>query len=330
MTNHSPDVKRIIVTSGEPAGIGPDILIKIAQLPWQEELITLGDPDLLQTRAQKLGANLRLSAIDLAQQRSPHQPGTLKVIPIPLMTPTIPGETNPENAAYVMQQLKQAADICLSQKADALVTGPVQKAVLNQAGFKFTGHTEFFAHLCHVPQTVMLFVVEDCRIALVTTHLPLADVPKAITKEKFEKVLSILITSLKKQFHLAQPRVAVAGINPHAGEGGYLGREEIDTLIPVITAMQKSGHDVTGPLSADTIFIPQNIKKFDAILAMYHDQGLPIVKHLGFGHAVNMTLGLPFIRTSVDHGVALDLAGGPPEHIDAGSLAAAIRLAAML
>lgn len=313
---------RILITPGEPAGIGPDITVQIAQNTWPAELVAIADPQLLADRAKQLHLPLRLIECEAdkigAQGITPHEPGTLKILPIR-------NTSNTNNANYVIRTLELAASLCLKKNAHALVTGPVNKSLLNQAGIHFTGHTDFFAHYCHVAQTVMLFVVDDLKVALATTHLPLAKVPQAITAERLKLTITILREELKQYFHLPEPRILICGLNPHAGEGGYLGREEIDTITPVITDLNKLGYHLTGPLPADTIFTPEHLKKADAILAMYHDQALPVVKYLGFGHAVNMTLGLPFIRTSVDHGTAIDLAG--TGKANAGSMQAAIKLA---
>jgi 4-hydroxythreonine-4-phosphate dehydrogenase len=334
-------MQRILITPGEPAGIGPDITIAIAQQAWPAEIIALADPNLLAERAKQIGCELDIIEYDVknllaapsTQQSSQHsqnserfqhpqsfpysqsshsahhQAKTLKVIPHTLHAKVKAGELNPANSAYVLATLKQAADLCLNQQAEAIVTGPVHKAVMNQAGIAFSGHTEFFAQHSHVPHTVMLFVIDDLKVALASTHLPLAKVPQAITKEKLELVLSILHADLKQKFRISSPNILVCGLNPHAGEGGYLGREEIDTISPLLNDLRSQGYRLEGPLPADTIFTPPFLQRADAILAMYHDQALPVVKCLGFGNAVNVTLGLPFVRTSVDHGTALDIAG---------------------
>lgn len=319
---------RLLITLGEPAGIGPDIVVKIAQNMWESELIAVGDPDLLQSRAKLLNLPLTLQQADLSRPARRHEPGTLNIIPIALNTPCEPGVLNPLNANYVLETLKVAAKYCLNGKAQAVVTTPVHKSVINAAGIPFSGHTEFFAEFCQVKHTVMLFVADELRVALTTTHLPLAQVPAAITEQKVIQTLQILHRALKETFHLANPTILVCGVNPHAGESGYLGREEIDTLIPALEQARKAGMKLVGPVGADTAFTQQFLQEADAVLAMYHDQALPVVKQMSFGHAVNMTLGLPFIRTSVDHGTALDAAG--TMRADAGSLEVAVGLAERL
>ena len=293
--------KRIFITPGEPAGIGPDIVLQIAQEQWAAELVVLADASLLEERATQLGLSIKLA------------------------TQSIPGQLNPANANYVLQTLTHAASFCQQHATSALVTGPVHKGVINQAGYHFSGHTEFFANLCKVKQTIMLFVVDQFKVALATTHLPLKNVPQAITRDGLKILLSLLNAELKKYFRIEKPQIYVCGLNPHAGEEGYLGREEIEVITPALDELRQQGLNLFGPLSADTIFTPKFLEKADAILAMYHDQALPIVKHIGFGHAVNVTLGLPFIRTSVDHGTAVDIAGSGKA--DAGSMRAAMELA---
>ena len=318
-------IPRILITPGEPAGIGPDLVVQLAQQPWPVELVVASDLSLLQERAQQLGLPLQVVKADLTQAAMEHQAGVLKVIYVPLAMPCRAGELNPANATHVMHCLEVAAAACLQNKAQALVTGPVHKGVMNQADIPFRGHTEFFAHYCHVPHTIMLFVVDEMKVALATTHLPLVKVSQAITKKHLQATLVLLHEELKKRFHVADPRIVVCGLNPHAGEGGYLGEEEIHVIEPVLKNLRQQGMQLLGPLSADTVFIPQNLQSADAVLAMYHDQALPVIKHLGFGHAVNMTLGLPFLRTSVDHGTALDIAG--TKKGDASSFIAALKLA---
>lgn len=321
-------MKRILLTPGEPAGIGPDITIQIAQQSWPVEIIAIADPDMLLQRAKQLGLPLHINECDFNSTPVAHQSSTLNVFPIKLRTAAEAGKLNPDNAEYVIQTLKQAADACLNKQASAIVTGPVHKGVINQAGIAFTGHTEFFAQHCHVAHTVMLFVVDELKVALATTHLPLAHVSQAITKERLQLTLDIMNTELKRQFGISAPRILICGLNPHAGEGGYLGREEIDIIAPLINDLRNQGFQLEGPLPADTIFTQQYLKRADAVLAMYHDQALPLVKYLGFGHAVNVTLGLPFVRTSVDHGTAVDIAG--KSLADAGSMSAALQLAVTL
>lgn len=317
--------ERILITPGEPAGIGPDITIHIAQQKWPVELVAVTDPTLLTQRAKQIGLPLRLVDSNLEHDPTPNAAGVLKILPMPMQEPVRPGELNIGNTPFVISTLETAANICLKKKAAALVTGPVHKGIINKAGIAFYGHTEFFAQLCNAPHTVMLFVIDKLRVALVTTHIPLNNVSQALTKEKLIATLTLIHESLKKYFALPSPRIFVCGLNPHAGEGGYLGREEIDTIIPVLNAMRKQDYNIEGPLPADTIFTPKYLERADVILAMYHDQGLPLVKYIGFGQAVNLTLGLPFIRTSVDHGTAIDIAG--TKEADPGSMHAAIKLA---
>jgi len=304
----------IVITPGEPAGIGPDITLHILQQPWPANLMVVCDPDLLIARAKLLGISL--------------DDKKFQIIPISLSEPCHPGQLNPANANYVLRCLETATDLCLTKKADALVTGPIHKGIMNSAGIPFTGHTEFLANYCHAKQSLMLFVTEKLKVALMTTHLRLADVPKAITREKLRNTLLLLNEELKTRFQIQQPHLLVCGLNPHAGEQGYLGSEEIDIMEPVIAELCKMGLTITGPLPADTVFTPHYLQFADAILAMYHDQALPVVKYLGFGHAVNVTLGLPIIRTSVDHGTALDIVG--TSSVDAGSMMAAVALAVKL
>lgn len=305
--------RRIIITPGEPAGIGPDLTIMMAQQSWPVELVVVADPDLLMQRAEQLQLPLDLTT------------DSLRLIPVSLSAPVKAGVADPRNADYVMRTLAIAADHCKKQEAAAVVTGPVNKEIINQAGIAFTGHTEFFAQSCGVPQTIMLFVVDDLKVALVTTHLPLAKVSAAITRDRLMHTVGILHAGLKQFFQLANPRILVCGLNPHAGEGGYLGREEIEVIAPALEELRQQGYALQGPLAADTIFTPAFLKQGDAVLSMYHDQALPLVKYIGFGHAVNVTLGLPFVRTSVDHGTALDVAG--TGRADPGSMLAALQLA---
>jgi 4-hydroxythreonine-4-phosphate dehydrogenase len=320
--------KRILITPGEPAGIGPDITIQLAQSDWSVELVVIADPALLQARAQMLKLPLNIISCDLQSTPKAHRATTLNVLPVQTTHSVTPGKLDPIHASYVLHTLNLAAELCERQSAAAVVTGPVNKENMNAAGIPFTGHTEFFAQHAKIPHTVMLFVVEKLRVALATTHLPLAQVSAAITKERLRLVLSILQSELQKKFRLAHPRILICGLNPHAGEGGYLGREEIETITPVLNELRQEGFDLIGPLPADTLFTPKHLATTDAVLAMYHDQALPLVKYLGFGNAVNVTLGLPFVRTSVDHGTALDIAG--TGQADAGSLKAALALAIQL
>jgi 4-hydroxythreonine-4-phosphate dehydrogenase len=322
-------IPRVLITPGEPAGIGPDVALQIIQKNWPAELIVIADPDLLIQRARQIGLSLQLMEHDQRQPIRPHQPGKLSIIPIKLNMPVESGKLNSANADYVARTLDMAAMLCIKKSADALVTGPVHKGVMNQAGMAFTGHTEFFAKICHAPHTVMLFVIDQMKVALTTTHLSLANVPQAITKERLRATLSILHDELQQKFHIRSPRLLVCGLNPHAGEGGHLGREEIEIITPLLEELRtQQQYQIEGPLPADTIFTSHYLQRADAVLAMYHDQGLPLVKYLGFGRAVNITLGLPFLRTSVDHGTALDIAG--TKAVDPGSMDAAVTLAIKL
>ena len=313
---------RIGLTAGEPAGIGAELVARIAALPNGSDLVVIADRDLIAQRARAIGIDLeRLADADTAP--TSHS-GSVRIEHVPLRVASIAGRLDPRNSAYVIDTLARAAEGAASGEFDAIVTAPVHKGVINEAGIAFTGHTEFFAGRAHC-DVVMMLVAGSLRVALATTHLPLAAVPAAITRDLLSSRLRILHADLRTRFGIAQPRIAVLGLNPHAGEGGHLGREEIETIEPVIAQLRAEGLDLVGPLPADTAFVPNRLAGFDAVLAMYHDQGLPVLKHAGFGHAVNVTLGLPWIRTSVDHGTALDLAGsGRADH---GSLVAATRLA---
>lgn len=319
-----PHPARIVITPGEPAGIGPDITLQLMMQDWPVELVVIADPHLMAARAKLLGRHLKIDTCDLSQAPVPHQAGLLKLFPLALSKPCHPGQLNSQHAAYVIDTLFLAADFCLSNKAQAVTTGPVHKGILNDAGFDFTGHTEFFAKAAHVEKTVMLFVTQHLKVALLTTHLPLSKVAPAITQESLISALTILKNDLVQKFHKRNPKILVCGLNPHAGEGGHLGEEEITIISPVIHSLRKNNWDIEGPFSADTLFVSEGLKQADAVLAMYHDQALPVVKYASFGQAVNVTLGLPFIRTSVDHGVALDKAGS--HQADASSLIAACKL----
>ncbi|QBZ83679.1 4-hydroxythreonine-4-phosphate dehydrogenase [Hydrogenovibrio crunogenus] len=300
---------RLVITSGEPAGIGPEQVIQLAQQDWDYEWVVIANKTLLTERAAQIGLPITLITFDASQPPCANRTGELKVIEIPLHAPVVAGQLNVKNADYVLKMLHTAIDTCQNQTFDAMVTGPIHKGIINQAGLKFTGHTELLAEATGTKQVVMMLATPGLRVPLVTTHLPLKEVPDAITPELLESVIRILHTSLKHQFQIESPKIFIMGLNPHAGEEGHLGREEIDTMNPVIASLQSEGMDLIGPLPADTIFSPSNLKVGDAFLAMYHDQGLPVLKYVGFGNAVNITLGLPFIRTSVDHGTALNLAG---------------------
>ncbi len=319
-----PAVRRLALTPGEPAGVGPELCVRIAQQAWPVELVAYADPGLLRTAAERLGLPLELVAHEPSRAPVPQAPGTLGIAPHPLATPAEPGRLDPANAGYVLDTLRAATAACQTGEAHALVTGPVHKGVINDAGIAFTGHTEFLADLTG-GHPVMLLACPGLRVALATTHLPLAEVPRALDAATLERVLRILVSDLASRFGIVRPRVLVCGLNPHAGEGGHLGREEIEVIEPVVERLRAEGLDLVGPLPADTAFTPPSLENADAVLAMYHDQGLPVLKHLGFGRAVNITLGLPIVRTSVDHGTALDLAGSG--QADPGSLVAALEAA---
>jgi len=314
---------RLAITTGEPAGIGPELVAALAATDIAADLIVVGDKDLLLLAAQTRGLTLSIEPDD-GQWRDQRAPGQLRYVHVPARAAVTPGRLNVDNAAYVVETLTRAADGCLQGEFDALVTAPVHKAVINDAGIAFSGHTEFLAARarCNV---AMLLAAPQLRVALATTHLPLADVPAAITAARLVQILRIVYNDLRSRFRLDNPRIAVLGLNPHAGEGGHLGHEEIEVIAPALAALRAEGMHLEGPLSADTAFLPARRAQVDAYLAMYHDQGLPVLKALGFGDAVNVTLGLPFVRTSVDHGTALDLAG--TGKADAASMIAASKLA---
>ena len=319
---------RIAITAGEPAGIGPDVLLAIAQQEWPADLVAVADPGLLARRADLLGLSIQLDTFQADQEPRRHQAGRLAVSAVTLAEPEIPGTLNPANAGYVVNTLQQAAQGCLDRRFDAMVTAPVQKSVINDAGTPFSGHTEFLAAETGTDRVVMLLASGELLFALATTHLPLAEVPAAVTPELLEQTLTILHTDLIARFGLANPRISVLGLNPHAGEGGHLGREEFEVIIPTLDKLRGQGLQLTGPLPADTAFNAATREQTDAYLAMYHDQGLPVLKFAGFGEAVNVTLGLPIVRTSVDHGTALGIAGSG--QANAGSLKAALALAIQL
>jgi len=337
-------IARIAITAGEPAGIGPDIVLAIAAqgLDLPVQLVAIADPELLRARATHLGLNVELEEIDFSQPPIQQRAGLLHVLPVAMAEPSTPGTLNTANAKYVLETLQVAVEGCLhsaglgSQPAhgstqpgfDAMVTAPVQKSVINDAGIPFSGHTEFLAEATGTEKVVMMLATRELRVALATTHLPLSEVPAAITGELLEQTLNILHNDLKNKFVLPNPHIAVLGLNPHAGEGGHMGREEIDTIIPTLERLRAKGMNLLGPLPADTAFNPKVLEKVDAVLAMYHDQGLPVLKYSGFGEAINITLGLPIIRTSVDHGTALDLAG--TGKANSGSLLRAIEVAVEL
>lgn len=314
----------LALTAGEPAGIGSELIARLAATSLVANLIVIGDAGLIKAAARAAGVRVSIRDYDPSNAIAVRQPGELQVIPIPLAANVIPGELDRRNAEHVLAMLDRAADGAASGEFDAVVTAPVHKGVINDSGFAFSGHTEFFAERaeCNV---VMMLVAERLRVALVTTHLPLSAVPEAVTRSALLETIRILDRDLRRRFGIDAPRIAVLGLNPHAGESGHMGREEIDTIIPTLEILRNEGIDLVGPIPADTAFVPRHLQHYDAVLAMYHDQGLPVLKHAGFGHAVNVTLGLPWIRTSVDHGTALDLAG--KGSADAGSLIAAANLA---
>ena len=312
----------LAITPGEPAGIGPDLTVMLAQRERTSDWVALADAEALEDRAQQLGLPLVLTA------EPTRRTGCLQIEPVPLAEPVQPGALNPANAPAVIAALDRAVDGCLTGRFKALVTGPMQKSVINEAGIPFSGHTEYLRDRCDAAEVLMLLAAGDLRVALATTHLPLSEVPKAVTQPLLESKLKLLLSGLKARFGCTQPRILVTGLNPHAGEAGHLGLEEIDIIEPVCARFRAQGESVTGPLPADTAFTPHRLADADAVLAMYHDQGLPVLKHADFGKAVNITLGLPFIRTSVDHGTALDLAG--TGQADPGSLEAALALAERL
>ncbi len=341
-------LSRLAVTPGEPAGIGPDLLIQLAQKAVVEtpaELIVIADPEMMRQRAATLGLPLQL--IDYPSADRPVQTGELLILPVECATTVKAGQLNTANASYVLETLTRAALGCLNGEFDAMITAPLHKGVINDAGIPFTGHTEFLAALTQAKLPVMMLAAKyqsctsdnytdesntvkniknnNLRVSLATTHLPLKDVSAAITRESLGQVIEILHQDLKDKFGVKNPHILICGLNPHAGEGGHMGMEEIEIITPVIEHYKGKGMKLSGPLPADTLFTPKYLDTADAVLAMYHDQGLPVLKHVGFGHAVNITLGLPIIRTSVDHGTALDLAGSGKAEL--GSLIAAIETA---
>ncbi|GAB3018971.1 4-hydroxythreonine-4-phosphate dehydrogenase PdxA [Bowmanella dokdonensis] len=315
---------RIAITPGEPAGIGPDLVLELLQRRWPAQLVVVASGELLQQRARQLALPLTLIPY-MRENMAPQAAGQAYIVDVPLATEVVPGRLDAANGGYVVETLRQASEMNMSGELDAVVTGPVHKGIINQAGVSFSGHTEFFAHQANTPDVVMMLATEGLRVVLATTHIPLAYVSRAITRERLHKVIHIVNTDLRLKFGIARPRIFVCGLNPHAGEGGHIGREELDVIIPALEELRAEGIHLEGPLPADTIFQPKYLQQADAVLAMYHDQGLPVLKYKGFGAAVNITLGLPFIRTSVDHGTALDLAG--TGEADTGSFAIALHKA---
>ena len=297
----------LYITSGEPAGIGPDICLSLANRIDERPIVVLADLEMLGQRAQQL--NLAIELIEYKGQESSSEEGQLYVEHVPVKQQVILGELNSHNAAYVLEQLRRSADYAMTGKSVGVATAPVQKSVINDAGIHFSGHTEYYQEFAGVPRVVMMLATKTLRVALATTHLPLRAVADAITPERLHQVIDILIHDLKSKFKIEHPHILVCGLNPHAGEGGYLGMEEIEVINPVLETYRTQGINMSLSLPADTLFTAENLKDADAVLAMYHDQGLPVLKSQGFGEAINITLGLPFIRTSVDHGTALSLAG---------------------
>lgn len=318
-------IPRLALTPGEPAGIGPELAVQLAQRSLGAQLVVIADPELLAERAAQLHLPLTLRAYHAEEDPRPQRPGELTVLSTSLAAPARCGKLNPANAAYVLESLRIATACCARGELDALVTGPVHKGVINEAGYPFTGHTEYLAELTGASLVVMMLMADRLRVALATTHLPLSQVPQHITSPRLENVLRILHTDLQRQLGIENPRMLVCGLNPHAGENGHLGREEKDIIEPLLEKLRSEGMQLTGPVPADTAFIPKRLEQTDAFLAMYHDQGLPVLKYAGFGKAINMTLGLPMVRTSVDHGTALELAG--TGRADSSSLLAAMEVA---
>jgi 4-hydroxythreonine-4-phosphate dehydrogenase len=318
----------IVVSSGEPAGIGPDISLALASRPFTARIAVLADPELLAERARLLDQRVDLKPCSDLDAIGPHRPGSLNVLPVPLTARATPGALDTRNAAYVLTMLRRATELCVAGTAQALVTAPVQKSVISQSGVAFSGHTEFLAELTRTPQPVMLLASKTLRVALATTHLPLRSVAAALERGKLENLIRIAHRDLERRFRIARPRLLVLGLNPHAGESGTLGTEEQTIIEPAVRALAAEGLDVRGPVSADTAFTPESLQGCDAVVAMYHDQGLPVLKALSFGEIVNVTLGLPIVRTSVDHGTALSLAGTGRARPD--SLFAAVELALQL
>jgi 4-hydroxythreonine-4-phosphate dehydrogenase len=316
---------RIALTPGEPAGIGPDLCLRLAQQAHAVELVAVCDPALLETRAARLDLPIAWRELDCSAQPVPTAAGELCIAPLELAAPVRCGHTDPANARYVLDTLDLALRGCLEGCFAAMVTGPVNKAAINAAGIAFSGHTEYLAAASGARGVVMLLATAGLRVALVTTHVALAEVSRLISAGRIEQVVGLLDAGLRRDLGIDAPRITVCGLNPHAGEGGHLGREELEILIPALERLRNRGYAVTGPLPADTAFTRERLRETDAVLAMYHDQGLPVLKHLGFGRAVNITLGLPVIRTSVDHGTALELAG--TGRGDPGSLQAALQAA---
>ncbi len=323
MTRSAPP--RVVVTVGEPAGIGPDVVLTALTESHAGAITVLGDSKVLRQRAAMLGLDVEIQAVDPASSPAPHRAGLIPVVDIPVSRDVRAGRPDPENARAVVRGIDTAVDLCQDGRADAMVTAPVHKAVINDAGISFQGHTEWIAERTGGDMPVMMLAGPGLRVCLATTHLPLAEVPMAITRDHLTRVLEIVDRDIGRLYGLDRPVIGVLGLNPHAGEGGHMGTEEIDTIVPAMRSLESGGMRLVGPLPADTAFTPSVLGRLDAVLAMYHDQGLPVVKYRDFGEVVNVTLGLPLIRTSVDHGTALDLAGSGRG--SASSLIAAIHLA---
>jgi 4-hydroxythreonine-4-phosphate dehydrogenase len=317
-------IARIALTPGEPAGIGPDLTVQLAQFAHPCQLIAIADPDLLQQRAELLGLPLKIQLFDASQPAIAHQAGCLQVLPVRLAINSVCGQLDKANSAYVLETIRLASQGCVDGLFAAMVTAPVHKGVINDAGIRFSGHTEFIAEICG-GTPVMMLATPGLRVALVTTHLPLSQVSAAITPDLLSAIIQLLNQDLRQRFGIAEPNILVCGLNPHAGENGHLGREELEVIEPTLDKLRLTGIKLQGPLPADTLFTPKYLENADAVLAMYHDQGLPVLKYKGFGQAVNITLGLPIIRTSVDHGTALELAGTGQANL--GSLQFALKTA---
>lgn len=300
---------RLVVTTGEPASIGLDICIALAGQTLSADIVFITDPDILQQRAEQLGQSIQIDIVEAGYPAQIHQPGILRILPVKCPAAVSAGKLNTANASFVLEMLDKAVDLIQDNCFDALVTAPVHKGIINEAGIPFTGHTEWLAEKTGAELPVMMLATETLRVALATTHLPLSEVSRAITRDHLQTIIHILHRDMQEKFHIQQPRIRICGINPHAGEDGYMGREEIDVMIPLIETLNQQGLQLEGPVPADTAFLPEYLHETDVILAMYHDQGLPVLKYSGFENAVNITLGLPIIRTSVDHGTALELAG---------------------
>ncbi len=314
MPDNSPR-RCIAITSGEPAGVGPDILANLRPGQFDARLVIVGDSELIASRSQ-------LPVKPYQQDRTDHKDSFFEILHLPLAKPCVAGQPEVANAGYVLQTLERACKGCLDGEFDAMVTAPIQKDIINQSGTAFTGHTEYLAELCGAQKPVMLLMADDLRVALVTTHLPLRKVADTISTDLIVTIARIIDKDLRQRFNLQKPHMKICGLNPHAGENGYLGNEETDIIEPAIQILKQDSLKVSGPYPADTVFTPRGLQDADVVLAMYHDQGLPVLKHAGFHRAINTTLGLPIIRTSVDHGTALELAG--TQQADPGSLFAAI------